>query len=102
MRIEIEPGVRLCDRPHDAERVAQPHDVVGPLVQRPLAGWPAVAAAVAAHVEVDEDQRDIAAALPPQWVRFESFSGAGHGIWRDRPEAAMALLREFIATGEKG
>ncbi len=43
-----------------------------------------------------EDQRDIAAALPPQWVRFESFANAGHGIWRDRPDAALALLREFI------
>jgi pimeloyl-ACP methyl ester carboxylesterase len=43
-----------------------------------------------------EDQRDIAAALPPQWVRFEAFTGAGHGIWRDRPDAAMSLLREFI------
>lgn len=43
-----------------------------------------------------EDQRDIAAALAPQWVRFEPFARAGHGIWRDRPDAAMALLREFI------
>lgn len=42
------------------------------------------------------DQREIAAALPPEWVRLESFAGAGHGIWRDRPDAAMALLREFI------
>lgn len=45
-----------------------------------------------------EDQHDIAAALPPQWVRFERFAGAGHGVWRDRPEAAMALLRDFVAT----
>lgn len=44
-----------------------------------------------------EDQRDIAAALPPQWARFASFANAGHGIWRDRPDDAMALLREFIS-----
>jgi pimeloyl-ACP methyl ester carboxylesterase len=43
-----------------------------------------------------DDQRDIANALPPQWMRFVSFTAAGHGIWRDRPDAAMALLREFI------
>ncbi len=42
------------------------------------------------------DQRDIAAALPPQWVRFEAIAGAGHGIWRDRPDAAMALLHDFM------
>jgi pimeloyl-ACP methyl ester carboxylesterase len=44
-----------------------------------------------------DDQRDIAAALPQHLVRFERFAGAGHGIWRDRPDAAIALLREFIA-----
>jgi pimeloyl-ACP methyl ester carboxylesterase len=43
-----------------------------------------------------DDQRDIATALPPQWGRFERFAGAGHGVWRDRPDAAMALLRAFI------
>jgi pimeloyl-ACP methyl ester carboxylesterase len=43
-----------------------------------------------------EDQQDIAAALPPQWVRFERFAGAGHGVWREQPERALALLREFI------
>lgn len=45
-----------------------------------------------------EDQRSIAAALPPQQVQFQAFEGAGHGIWRDRPDAAMALLREFIVA----
>ncbi|MEN9627949.1 MAG: hypothetical protein RJA10_1176 [Pseudomonadota bacterium] len=43
-----------------------------------------------------EDAREIAAALPPQWVRFEAFEGVGHGPWRDRPEAAFAVLRRFI------
>ena len=46
-----------------------------------------------------EDQRDIAAALPPRWVEFHAVAGAGHGIWRDRPDEAMQWLRRFIAAG---
>lgn len=45
-----------------------------------------------------DDQRDIAAAMPAQWVEFHAVSRAGHGIWRDQPEQALALLRRFIAT----
>ncbi len=45
-----------------------------------------------------EDQCDIANALPAKCVQLERFAGAGHGIWRDRPEAAMAALRRFIAA----
>jgi pimeloyl-ACP methyl ester carboxylesterase len=45
-----------------------------------------------------EDQRDIARALPAGCVEFHAVSGAGHGIWRDRPEPAMALLRRFISA----
>lgn len=45
-----------------------------------------------------EDQRDIAAALPVQWVEFHAIAGAGHGIWRDRPDEAMQLLRRFIGA----
>lgn len=45
-----------------------------------------------------EDQRDIAAALPLHCVEFHAIAGAGHGIWRDKPDEAMALLRHFIAT----
>jgi pimeloyl-ACP methyl ester carboxylesterase len=45
-----------------------------------------------------EDQRDIAAALPRQWMRFERFAHCGHGAWRDQPEHALALLREFISS----
>lgn len=44
-----------------------------------------------------EDARDIAAALPAQWRRFKSFPGIGHGAWREQPDAALAVLREFIA-----
>jgi proline iminopeptidase len=43
-----------------------------------------------------EDARDIAAALPPPWMQFTSIPDAGHGTWRDQPEAAMARLRAFL------
>jgi proline iminopeptidase len=43
-----------------------------------------------------EDQRDIAAALPAHLVEFHAFAGAGHGVWRDRPADALALMRRFI------
>ena len=42
------------------------------------------------------DALDIAAALPPQWRQLARFAGAGHGAWRDQPDAAMACLRQFI------
>jgi len=42
------------------------------------------------------DARDIAAALPPQWMQWRSFAGAGHGVWRDDADAAFAVLREFV------
>jgi pimeloyl-ACP methyl ester carboxylesterase len=44
-----------------------------------------------------DDQADIAAALPPHLVRFERFAGCGHGVFRDDPARAFALLREFVA-----
>lgn len=43
-----------------------------------------------------EDSRDIAAALPVQWAQLKVVAGAGHGSWRDQPEPAYALLREFF------
>lgn len=43
-----------------------------------------------------EDAQDIAAALPAQHSRLAVFAHSGHGAWRDEPEAAFALLREFI------
>jgi pimeloyl-ACP methyl ester carboxylesterase len=44
------------------------------------------------------DSQDIAGALPRQWGRLATFAGSGHGAWRDEPEAAFALLREFIVS----
>lgn len=43
-----------------------------------------------------DDARDIVAALPADQVQFASFSGCGHGVWRDLPEAAFARIRQFI------
>ncbi len=47
-----------------------------------------------------EDAQEIVAALPKQWVRFARFPNVGHGAWRDDPEAAFAVLREFIVAGD--
>ncbi len=44
-----------------------------------------------------EDQVDIAEALPPEWVEFHRFPSCGHGAYRDCPDEAIPLLREFIA-----
>lgn len=43
-----------------------------------------------------EDARDIAAAIPAPWGELATFAGSGHGAWRDEPDAAFAVLREFI------
>jgi proline iminopeptidase len=45
-----------------------------------------------------EDQLDIAAALPPGLARLERFTGCGHGVYRDAPERALAVVREFLSA----
>ena len=45
-----------------------------------------------------DDAKDIVAALPARWRRFARFANSGHGAWRDEPDAAFAVLREFIAS----
>jgi proline iminopeptidase len=42
------------------------------------------------------DSQDIFAALPSAWRQLATFAGSGHGAWRDEPDAAFAVLREFI------
>jgi pimeloyl-ACP methyl ester carboxylesterase len=42
--------------------------------------------------------QEVAAALPPDLVRFERFPSCGHGVFRDDPDRAFAVLREFIAS----
>lgn len=43
------------------------------------------------------DQEDILAALPPGLGRLERFAGCGHGVHRDDPARALAVLRRFLA-----
>jgi proline iminopeptidase len=45
-----------------------------------------------------EDAQDIAAALPAALMHLAVFEHSGHGAWRDEPDAAFALLREFITA----
>jgi proline iminopeptidase len=40
---------------------------------------------------------EIVASLPPDLVQFERFGHSGHGVFRDEPERANAVLRRFIA-----
>ena len=40
------------------------------------------------------DSEDIAAAIPEADVRI--FEGAGHGVFRDQPQEAIAVIREFV------
>jgi pimeloyl-ACP methyl ester carboxylesterase len=40
------------------------------------------------------DSQDIAAAIPHAEVRI--FEGAGHGVFRDQPEEAVAVIRDFV------
>jgi proline iminopeptidase len=42
-----------------------------------------------------EMQAEIAAALPPEHVRFQRFPDCGHGVFRDDPRA-FEVIREFI------
>lgn len=43
-----------------------------------------------------EDMQEIAQALPATLARLAVVPGAGHGSWRDCPQQAYALLRDFI------
>ena len=42
--------------------------------------------------------REIAEGLPKGLGRIEIFDGAGHGVYRDEPERAERLLRDFFAA----
>ena len=41
----------------------------------------------------------IAACLPTDLVRFESFQDCGHPVHVDQPERAFSVMREFILAG---
>jgi proline iminopeptidase len=42
------------------------------------------------------DHEDMAAAIPGS--RLEVFADAGHGVFRDAPENALAVISEFIVA----
>jgi len=41
---------------------------------------------------------EVAASLPADLVQFERFAQSGHGVFRDEPDLAKAVLRDFIAA----
>jgi pimeloyl-ACP methyl ester carboxylesterase len=43
-----------------------------------------------------EDSKDLAAALPADLTRFRTFPDAGHMLALERPDAVLALIREFV------
>jgi pimeloyl-ACP methyl ester carboxylesterase len=43
------------------------------------------------------DHEDLAAAIPGS--RLEVFPDAGHGVFRDKPEDALRVIREFVVAG---
>ncbi|HEY1850916.1 MAG TPA: alpha/beta hydrolase [Candidatus Binataceae bacterium] len=45
-----------------------------------------------------EDCEDLARTIPSGFVRFERFPNAGHGVFRDAPERALQVLRDFIKS----
>ena len=45
-----------------------------------------------------EDSDDMLAALPAGVGRLERFVHCGHGVWRDHPDQAMRVIREFILS----
>jgi pimeloyl-ACP methyl ester carboxylesterase len=45
-----------------------------------------------------ETSQEIVEALPASLVRFERFADCGHGVFRDSPERAFAVLGDFIST----
>ena len=44
------------------------------------------------------DAEDVAAALPAGLARLERFSGCGHGVFRDDPEAGLDCIRRFLGS----
>ena len=44
-----------------------------------------------------QDAQEIAAAIPAPWARLVTFADTGHGAWRDKPDEALAVLREFVS-----
>jgi pimeloyl-ACP methyl ester carboxylesterase len=45
-----------------------------------------------------EDQVEIVAALPDGLAEFHRFADCGHGAYRDQPETALPIMRDFILS----
>jgi pimeloyl-ACP methyl ester carboxylesterase len=45
-----------------------------------------------------EDAVDIAQRIPPGMLSFVRFANAGHGVFRDEPDRALQVIREFIRS----
>jgi proline iminopeptidase len=41
---------------------------------------------------------EIVSCLPPDLVQFVRFEHSGHGVFRDEPERAMSVLRDFVCS----
>jgi len=50
------------------------------------------------HITPIEQSVELVECLPPGLGRLERLAGAGHPIYRERPEETFALLREFLLT----
>ena len=49
-----------------------------------------------------ENQADIAARIRPELVEFHRFADCGHGAYRDCPDAAIPIIRDFILKHAPG
>jgi pimeloyl-ACP methyl ester carboxylesterase len=45
-----------------------------------------------------EDAADIAGRIPAGLLHFVRFANAGHGVFRDDPQRALQVIREFVAS----
>jgi proline iminopeptidase len=45
-----------------------------------------------------QDQEDIAAAIRPDLVQFHRFPDCGHGAYRDCPDQAIPIIRNFVLS----
>lgn len=45
-----------------------------------------------------QDSLDIVERMAPDIVQLEVFADAGHGVWRDKPERAFAVMAQFISA----
>ena len=43
-------------------------------------------------------KRNIAAAIRPELVQFHRFPDCGHGAYRDCPNQAIPIIRDFILS----